>query len=63
MDNPCISEGSRLITKVYFAETTVFMLTIYDKSEKDDISDKELYELLEVEGLPGSLSFIHWHKI
>lgn len=25
----------------------IFLLTIYDKSEKDDISDKELNELLK----------------
>lgn len=40
------SSGGRVITHVYVAETTIFLLSIYDKSEKEDMSDKELNELL-----------------
>jgi mRNA-degrading endonuclease RelE of RelBE toxin-antitoxin system len=40
------SGGARVITHVYVAETTVYLLTIYDKSDKENISDKELGELL-----------------
>jgi hypothetical protein len=42
------SGGARVITNLYVAEITLFMLTIYDKSEKEDISDKELKELLKI---------------
>jgi hypothetical protein len=38
--------GARVITHFYIENETVFLLTIYDKSEQDDISDKELKELL-----------------
>ncbi len=41
------SGGGRVITYVYVAKTTVYLLTIYDKSEREDISDKELKELLK----------------
>jgi mRNA-degrading endonuclease RelE of RelBE toxin-antitoxin system len=40
------SGGARVITHVYVAKTTIYMLTIYDKSDKENISDKELNELL-----------------
>lgn len=40
------SGGSRIITYVHIAEESVYLLTIYDKSEKADISDRELKELL-----------------
>ena len=40
------SGGTRVITHVYVAETTIYLLTIYDKSDKENISDKELNELL-----------------
>jgi len=40
------SGGARVITHFYIENETVFLLAIYDKSEQDDISDKELRELL-----------------
>ena len=40
------SGGARVITNVVVKEEIVYLLTIYDKSEKDSISDKELQELL-----------------
>ena len=36
------SGGARVITLVKIVQETVFLLSIYDKSEKDDISEKEL---------------------
>jgi len=41
------SGGSRVITYVQISQTTVYMLSIYDKSDKENISDKELKELLK----------------
>lgn len=41
------SGGARIITHIIVRENTVFLLTIYDKSEKENISDKELNELLD----------------
>ena len=40
------SGGARVITHFYIKNKTVFLLTIYDKSEQIDITDKELKELL-----------------
>lgn len=40
------SGGSRVITFVKISRTTVYLLSIYDKSEKENISDSELKELL-----------------
>ena len=40
--------GVRIITHVYVAGNVVYMLAIYDKSEKDNILDKELKELLNL---------------
>ncbi|MBS4072293.1 MAG: type II toxin-antitoxin system RelE/ParE family toxin [Algoriphagus sp.] len=40
------SGGSRVITFVKISQTTVYLLSIYDKSEKENISDGELKELL-----------------
>ncbi|MBU2649693.1 MAG: type II toxin-antitoxin system RelE/ParE family toxin [Bacteroidetes bacterium] len=40
------SGGARIITCVKIASDNVFLLTIYDKSQKEDLSDKELKELL-----------------
>jgi mRNA-degrading endonuclease RelE of RelBE toxin-antitoxin system len=40
------SGGARMITCVYFVTETVYLLTIYDKSEQDTISDEDLQELL-----------------
>ncbi|WP_316763979.1 type II toxin-antitoxin system RelE/ParE family toxin [Pedobacter aquatilis] len=40
------SGGARIITNFIVTDSTVYLLSIYDKSEKDNISDKELIELL-----------------
>jgi len=41
------SGGSRVITYVHVLQTTVYLLTIFDKSEKENIPDKELEGLLK----------------
>lgn len=41
------SGGARVITCVKLIKTTVYLLTIFDKSEKENITDKELQELLK----------------
>lgn len=41
------SGGARIITNFIVSEKTVYLLSIYDKSEKDNISDKELYDLIK----------------
>lgn len=45
------SGGSRVITCVKVVEQNVYLLSIYDKSEKESISDKELDGLLQLAGL------------
>ena len=40
------SGGARVITCVVAVAETVFLLSIYDKSEQENISDKRLTELL-----------------
>jgi mRNA-degrading endonuclease RelE of RelBE toxin-antitoxin system len=40
------SGGGRIITNIVVADFTVFLLSIYDKSEKDNISEAELKDLL-----------------
>lgn len=44
------SGGARVITCVRVVKTTVFLLTIYDKSESESITDKELERLIEMIG-------------
>ena len=41
------SGGARMITNFVIAEDTVFLISIYDKSEKEYLSDKALNELLK----------------
>jgi hypothetical protein len=41
------SGGARVITNFVIAEETVFLISIYDKSEKENLTDKELEELLK----------------
>ncbi len=41
------SGGARLITNIVIAEETVYLLSIYEKSEKENLTDKELEELLK----------------
>ncbi|MBB6325010.1 hypothetical protein FHS59_000625 [Algoriphagus iocasae] len=40
------SGGARVITFVKITETTVYLLSVYDKSDKETIKDSELKELL-----------------
>lgn len=40
------SGGARVITHFLIKDQKVFLLTIYDKSEKENISNKELNEFL-----------------
>ena len=42
------SGGARAITHVIAVREHVYLLTVYDKSEKESISDKELQELLNM---------------
>lgn len=42
------SGGARVITYVKVTATTVFLASIYDKSEKSTITDKELESLFQV---------------
>jgi mRNA-degrading endonuclease RelE of RelBE toxin-antitoxin system len=41
------SGGARVIIHIVIKEKIVFLLTIYDKAEKENITDKELDELLK----------------
>lgn len=41
------SGGGRVITCYQVSETTVFLLAVFDKSERDSMPDKELKELLK----------------
>lgn len=45
------SGGARVITNFVVTDSTVYLLSIYDKSEKENLTDKELGELLKA--LPG----------
>jgi hypothetical protein len=42
------SSGVRAITHVILVKEHIYLLTVFDKSEKDNISDKELQELLKM---------------
>ena len=44
------SGGARVITCVKIVDTAVYLLTIFDKSEQENIPNKELEELLK--GIP-----------
>jgi len=41
------SGGARVITYLYLEDKTVYLLTIYDKSEKSNLKPNELKEMLE----------------
>ena len=43
------SGGARVITYLKTEQGNVYLLSIYDKNEKDTISDKEIKEILEAE--------------
>lgn len=38
---------ARVITNFVISEETVFLLSIFDKSEKENLTDRELLELLK----------------
>lgn len=40
------SGGARVITNFVVTDSTVYLLSIYDKSDKENLTDKELQELL-----------------
>ncbi len=42
------SAGARVITHVYLSNGTIYLLSIYDKSELDNITDKEIKDLLSL---------------
>ncbi len=41
------SGGARVITYLYIETETVYLLTIYDKSEKEDLKPNELKEMID----------------
>ncbi len=41
------SGGVRLIVRVLISESSIYLLSIYDKSDKENISDKEIDDLLK----------------
>lgn len=41
------SGGARIITNLVITDKTVYLLSIYDKANKENLTDKELKELLE----------------
>ncbi len=41
------SGGARIITNLMVTDATVYLLSIYDKAEKENLTDKELHELLK----------------
>ena len=45
------SGGSRVITCVKVVNETVFLISIYDKSDKENIEDSKLKSLLEINSL------------
>jgi hypothetical protein len=42
------SGGARVITNIAILNKTVFLLSIFDKSEQENLSDKEVKELLKL---------------
>ena len=44
------SGGARVITNFIVSEKTVYLISIYDKSEKESLTDGELKELLKFVG-------------
>jgi len=41
------SGGARVITNFMVSKNTVYLISIYDKSERESLTDKELQELLK----------------
>ncbi len=44
------SGGARVMTFVKVIDTTVYLFSIYNKGDKDTISDKEIQEIIKNEG-------------
>jgi mRNA-degrading endonuclease RelE of RelBE toxin-antitoxin system len=42
------SGGARVITHLVFKDNTVYILTIYDKSDIENLTDKEILELIKL---------------
>jgi mRNA-degrading endonuclease RelE of RelBE toxin-antitoxin system len=42
------SGGARIITHIQFIDSTLYLISIYDKSEKETISEKELEEMIKL---------------
>jgi mRNA-degrading endonuclease RelE of RelBE toxin-antitoxin system len=42
------SGGARVITHIVFKDDTAYLLSIYDKSELENLSDKEILELIKL---------------
>ena len=42
------SGGARVITHIQVLQNKIFLLSIYDKSEQDSISDKEILALVDL---------------
>ena len=42
------SGGTRIITYVVFKNETVYMLSIYDKSDIENLTDKEILQLIKL---------------
>ncbi len=42
------SGGARVITHLIYKNDTVYLLTIYDKSEIENLTDKEIFELVKL---------------
>jgi mRNA-degrading endonuclease RelE of RelBE toxin-antitoxin system len=45
------SGGARVITCLKIVDETIYLLSIYDKSEKEDLEEKELDNLLKIAGI------------
>ena len=41
------SGGARVITYWQISQTTIYLLSIYDKSDKETVSDREIKALLD----------------
>lgn len=41
------SGGARVITYIMISDEIVYLISIFDKSEKENISDKELHKMLK----------------
>ncbi len=41
------SGGARIITHVLISEETIYLLSIYDKTDKETLTDNEIKELLD----------------